>query len=118
MFNGVSDGLILAMKDVYFPMTKMIYVLMGRIDPGAPGIACALGVIGMLLLTTSLLVAADLVRGPAPNDTSLMRGARAWKGQRRRRGCGDAEEVATGGLGHAAKSSRGSTSASTPLIQK
>ncbi len=57
----VSDGLILAMKDVFFPMTKMIYVLMGRIDPGAPGIACALGVIGMLLLTTSLLVAGKLL---------------------------------------------------------
>jgi iron(III) transport system permease protein len=57
----VSDGLILAMKDVYFPLTKMIYVLMGRIDPGAPGIACALGVIGMLLLTTSLLLAGRLL---------------------------------------------------------
>lgn len=57
----VSDGLILAMKDAYFPMTKMIYVLMGRIDPGAPGIACALGVVGMLLLTTSLLLAGRLL---------------------------------------------------------
>lgn len=57
----VSDGLILAMKDVYFPLTKMIYALMGRIDPGAPGIACALGVVGMLILTTSLLIAGRLL---------------------------------------------------------
>ena len=37
----VSDGLILAMKEDYFPITKMIYQLMGRIDPNAPSVACA-----------------------------------------------------------------------------
>src|SRR4030095_13355854 len=30
----VSDGLILAMKEGYYPITKMIYQLMGRLDPG------------------------------------------------------------------------------------
>ena len=35
----VSDGLILAMKEGYYPITKMIYQLMGRLDPGAPAIA-------------------------------------------------------------------------------
>lgn len=57
----VSDGLILAMKERYFPITKMIYQLMGRIDPAAPSVACALGVVGMVLLTVSLLVAGRLL---------------------------------------------------------
>ena len=43
----VSDGLILAMKERFFPITKMIYQLMGRIDPNAPSVACALGVLGI-----------------------------------------------------------------------
>jgi iron(III) transport system permease protein len=57
----VSDGLILAMKENYFPITKMIYQLMGRIDPGAPSVACALGVVGMAILTGSLLIAGKLL---------------------------------------------------------
>jgi iron(III) transport system permease protein len=57
----VSDGLILAMKESYYPITKMIYQLMGRLDPSAPAVACALGVIGMLLLIASLLVAGRLL---------------------------------------------------------
>lgn len=57
----VSDGLILAMKEQYFPITKMIYQLMGRIDPNAAAIACALGVVGMVILTVSLVVASKLL---------------------------------------------------------
>ena len=57
----VSDGLILAMKEAYFPITKMIYQLMGRIDPNAPSVACALGVVGMVILTVSLSVASKLL---------------------------------------------------------
>ena len=57
----VSDGLILAMKENYFPITKMIYQLMGRIDPNAPSVACALGVVGMLILTASLFAAGTLL---------------------------------------------------------
>ncbi len=57
----VSDGLILAMREQYFPITKMIYQLMGRIEPNAPAIACALGVIGMVILTASLFVASKLL---------------------------------------------------------
>jgi iron(III) transport system permease protein len=57
----VSDGLILALKEKYYPITKMIYQLMGRIDPGAPSVACALGVIGMIILTLSLLIAGKLL---------------------------------------------------------
>jgi iron(III) transport system permease protein len=57
----VSDGLILAMREQFFPITKMIWQLMGRIDPGAPGVACALGVVGMLILSATLLVAGKIL---------------------------------------------------------
>jgi iron(III) transport system permease protein len=57
----VSDGLILAMKERFFPITKMIYQLMGRLDPNAPSVACALGVVGMILLAASLLIAGQLL---------------------------------------------------------
>jgi len=57
----VSDGLILAMKENYFPITKMIYQLIGRIDPDAPSVACALGVLGMVILAASLLLAGKIL---------------------------------------------------------
>lgn len=57
----VSDSLILAQREQFFPITKQIWQLMGRIDPGAPFIACALGVVGMLILVTSLLLAGKLM---------------------------------------------------------
>ncbi|HIE52498.1 MAG TPA: iron ABC transporter permease [Armatimonadetes bacterium] len=52
----VSDSLILAMKEPYYPITKAIYALLGRIGDG-PFIASALGILGMLLLAGSLLLA-------------------------------------------------------------
>lgn len=57
----VSDSLILAMREGYFPITKMIWQLLGRIDPNAAGVACALGVVGMVILSGSLLVAARIL---------------------------------------------------------
>ena len=57
----VSDGLILAMREKYFPITKMIWQIMGRIDPNAPSVACALGMVGMVILTASLLVAGKIL---------------------------------------------------------
>ena len=57
----VSDSLILAMKEHYFPITKMIYQLMGRIDPNAPSVACALGVLGMIILTVILVIAGKIL---------------------------------------------------------
>jgi iron(III) transport system permease protein len=57
----VSDGLILAMKEKYFPITKMIWGIMGRIDPSAPSVSCALGAVGMAILALSLLVAGKLL---------------------------------------------------------
>lgn len=57
----VSDGLILAMKERYFPITKAIYQLLGRIDPNSASIACALGVLGMIILALSLFIAARIL---------------------------------------------------------
>jgi iron(III) transport system permease protein len=52
----VSDSLILALKDEYYPITKAIYALMGRISDGAY-LASAMGVFGMVLLIVSLFIA-------------------------------------------------------------
>ncbi|MCH2664567.1 iron ABC transporter permease [bacterium] len=52
----VSDSLILAMKADYYPITRAIYALLGRITDGAY-IASAMGVLGMLLLMASLFLA-------------------------------------------------------------
>jgi len=57
----VSDGLILAIREQFFPITKMIYQFMGRIEPSAPSIACAMGVIGMIILMASLFIAGKLL---------------------------------------------------------
>lgn len=57
----VSDGLILAMKEDFYPITKMIWLLMGRIEPDAASVASALGVVGMALLAVSLLAAARIL---------------------------------------------------------
>jgi iron(III) transport system permease protein len=51
----VSDSLILAAKEQYYPITKAIYTLLNR--PDGPYVASALGVLGMLLLATSLFLA-------------------------------------------------------------
>ncbi len=52
----VSESLILAVKEPYFPITKAIYQLLGRIEDGA-FMACALGVWSMGLLGVSLITA-------------------------------------------------------------
>lgn len=52
----VSDSLILAFKDEYYPITKAIYALMGRIADG-PYIASAMGIFGMALLMAGLFLA-------------------------------------------------------------
>lgn len=57
----VSTGMILAQESQYFPVTKAIYVLMGRITPTAPAIACALGVFAMILLAISFFFASKLL---------------------------------------------------------
>jgi iron(III) transport system permease protein len=57
----VSTGMILAQESQFFPITKAIYVLMGRITPTAPAIACALGVLAMILLAISFTFASKLL---------------------------------------------------------
>ena len=51
----VSDSLILATEERFYPITKAIYALLGR--PDGPYIASALGVLGMILLSASLFMA-------------------------------------------------------------
>ncbi len=52
----VSDSLILATKERFYPITKAMYALALRIADG-PYVASAMGVIGMLILGTSLMLA-------------------------------------------------------------
>ena len=56
----VSDSMILAMKENYYPLTKAIYMLVNRIADGF-GLASALGVIAMVLLGGSLIVAGRIL---------------------------------------------------------
>ena len=56
-FLEVSDSLILAMKEDFYPVTKTIWSLLGRIEPGSASVASALGVVGMLVLLTCFYVA-------------------------------------------------------------
>ncbi len=57
----VSDSLILAMKESFYPMTKAIYVLFLEQGSGSL-VASALGVVGMLILTICIL-GASLILG-------------------------------------------------------
>jgi iron(III) transport system permease protein len=57
----VSDSLILAMKEHYYPITKAIWALMGRIEADAPALASAMGILGMALLTVSLFAAGKVL---------------------------------------------------------
>jgi iron(III) transport system permease protein len=52
----VSDSLILASREPYYPITKAIYALLGRIADG-PYIASAMGMLGLVLLAASLFIA-------------------------------------------------------------
>jgi iron(III) transport system permease protein len=56
----VSDSLILAMKDKYYPMTKAIYALFLEQGSGEL-VASALGVIGMLILTACIMGASVIL---------------------------------------------------------
>ena len=52
----VSESLLLAMEERYFPVSKAMYVLIGR--PDGLQLASALGILGMLLIAASLYIAA------------------------------------------------------------
>ena len=55
----VSESLMLAMEERFFPVSKAMYTLLGR--PDGPAIASALGVVGMVLIVSSLAAAGRLV---------------------------------------------------------
>jgi iron(III) transport system permease protein len=56
----VSDSLILAMRENYYPITKTIWYLTGRLGDG-PALASAMGVLGMGILLVALLIASQLL---------------------------------------------------------
>lgn len=58
----VSDSLILAQENQFYPITKAIYSLSQRLGEG-PYIASALGVVGMLILIACLLGAGRVLGG-------------------------------------------------------
>ena len=57
----VSDSLILAMEARFAPITRGIYELMGRPSPDSSSLACALGVLAMVLLGAGLLIGSRLM---------------------------------------------------------
>ncbi len=57
----VSTGMILAQETPFYPLTKAIYSLMGRITPTAPSLASALGVLAMGFMALTLLLASRLL---------------------------------------------------------
>lgn len=52
----VSDSLILAFREEFYPITKAIYAFSMRVGDG-PYVASAMGMLGMLLLAVALMVA-------------------------------------------------------------
>jgi iron(III) transport system permease protein len=56
----VSDSLILALREQFFPITKTIYQLQGRIEDGVP-LASALGAWSMVFLGIALLSAGSII---------------------------------------------------------
>jgi iron(III) transport system permease protein len=56
----VSDSLILAMKEFYYPITKAMYFLASRAGDGL-NLAAALAVVGMAILAAAVAVATRLL---------------------------------------------------------
>lgn len=54
----VSESLMLAQQEKFFPISKTMYALLAR--PDGPGMACALGVIAFVVTIAGLLIAARL----------------------------------------------------------
>lgn len=55
----VSESLVLAMEERFYPLTKAMYALLGR--PDGPLVAAALGVVGMLVIGFCLFIARQLL---------------------------------------------------------
>jgi len=56
----VSDSLILAMREEFYPITKSIYILSSATSGGYYQ-ACALGFVGMVILSTSIFLAGKIL---------------------------------------------------------
>lgn len=56
----VSSSLILATREKFYPIAKVIYILAGRITDG-PNVACALGVLGIFLVGISFFISTKIV---------------------------------------------------------
>lgn len=56
----VSSSLILAVRERHYPIAKVIYILAGRVTDG-PYVACAMGVLGMILVGLSYYISSRLV---------------------------------------------------------
>ncbi|MFH1377539.1 MAG: iron ABC transporter permease [Planctomycetota bacterium] len=57
----VSDSLILASREQHFPITKALYDLVSQPTPTSVNVACAMGVIGMVILGGCLLLASRMM---------------------------------------------------------
>ena len=57
----VSDSLILAMESRFAPITRAIYEVTGRPSPDSAGLACALGVLAMVMLGAGLWIGSRLM---------------------------------------------------------
>ncbi len=57
----VSDSLLLAMEARFAPITRAIYEVTGRPSPDSAGLACALGVLAMIVLGGGLFVGSRLM---------------------------------------------------------
>ena len=57
----VSDSLILAMETRFAPITRGIYEIMGRPSPDSASLACALGVLAMILLGGGLYLGSRIM---------------------------------------------------------
>ncbi len=56
----VSDSLILALREKFFPITKAIYILFNSVSGGFY-VASALGMVGMLILTFAILIGGKIL---------------------------------------------------------
>ena len=57
----VSDSLLLAMEARFAPITRAIYEVTGRPSPDSAGLACALGVLAMIVLGGGLFFGSRLM---------------------------------------------------------
>jgi iron(III) transport system permease protein len=54
----VSESLMLAQQEKFFPISKTMYLMLSR--PDGPGMACALGVVAFIVTLLGILGAAKI----------------------------------------------------------